>query len=228
MCGRFVQASAPRRLALIPDVQLPDSRHSNWPPRYNGAPSQDFLLIRRNPQSGERSLDLLRWGLIPNWSREAGRGRKPINAKAETVATLATFREAHTRRRAILPMDSFYEWRAAGGAKQAYAIAMKDRAPFGLAALWENWREPNTGQWLRTFTIITVPANGLLRDIHPRMPAILAPRDYERWIGPEPDPRDALRTYPGELMVVWPISTRVNSHNNDDEQLLEPAELAAK
>jgi len=102
MCGRFVQASAPRSLALVKDVQLPDSRLSNWPPRYNGAPSQDFLLIRQNEKSGTRSLDLLRWGLIPNWNREPGGGRKPINAKAETVATLPTCREAYARRRAVV------------------------------------------------------------------------------------------------------------------------------
>lgn len=204
MCGRFVQASAPSNLALLKDVQLPDSRLSNWPPRYNAAPSQDFLLIRRNHQSRERSLDLLRWGLIPNWSREPGGGRKPINAKAETVATLSTFCEAYARRRAILPVDGFYEWKAAHGRKQPYVIAMKDCTPFGLAALWENWRDPKTGHWLRTFTIITVPANELLREVHPRMPAILEPKDYERWLGPEPDPREVMRSYPAELMTIWP------------------------
>jgi putative SOS response-associated peptidase YedK len=222
MCGRFVQASAPPRLALVQDVKLPDSRLSNWPPRYNGAPSQDFLVIRCNHRTGERSLDRLRWGLIPHWNTEAGGGRKPINAKAETVATLRLFRDAFASRRCIVPIDAFFEWKASDGAREPYAIAMQDRWPFGLAALWENWRDPKTQEWLRTFTIVTVPANDLLREIHPRMPAILSPDDYERWLGPEADMRDALRTYPSEPMTVWRISPRVNSHKNDDEEILTP------
>lgn len=136
---------------------------------------------------------------------------------------LPTFREAYARR---LPIDSFYEWKATGGGKQPYAIAMKDRAPFGLAALWENWRDPKTGQWVRTFAIITVPANELLRDIHPRMPAILAPEDYDRWLGQGPDPREALRSYPADMMTIWPISARVNSHKNDDADVLTCAEIS--
>ena len=102
-----------------------------------------------------------------------------------------------------------------------YAIAMKDSSPFGLAGLWENWKNPNTGEWERTFAIITVPSNELVGQIHNRMPAILEPRSYDRWLSTEPDPHDLLITYPSEPMTMWPISTRVNKPENDDATLLD-------
>ena len=125
---------------------------------------------------------------------------------------LPTFRDAYRKRRCIVPVDGFFEWKAIKGqkAKQPYAIAMKDGAPFGLAGIWENWKEPTSGEWLRTFAIITTDANELVADIHDRMPVILAPADYARWLGDEPDPRDLMQPFPADLMRMWSISTRVN------------------
>src|SRR5262245_43312365 len=98
---------------------------------------------------------------------------------------------------------------------------MKDGSPFGLAGLWENWRNPNTGEWERTFAIITVPSNDLVGQIHNRMPTILEPASYDRWLSVEPDPSDLLISYASEPMTMWPISTRVNKPENDDPSLLE-------
>src|SRR5262249_59349386 len=133
-----------------------EGRLDNSPGRWTGCPSQELLVIRQNRKTGERSLDLLKWGLIPYWCDDPKGGRKPINAKAETVARLPMFRDAYRLRRCILPVDGFFEWRAIRGAraKQPYAIAMKDGSPFGLAGLWENWCNPNTGEWERTFAVI--------------------------------------------------------------------------
>jgi putative SOS response-associated peptidase YedK len=133
------------------------------------------------------------------------------------------FRDAYALRRCIVPVDGFFEWRAITGAraKQPYAIAMKDESPFGLAGLWENWKNPNTGEWERTFAIITVPSNELLAQIHNRMPAILKPSSYNRWLSTEPDPRDLLMTYPSEPMAMWPISRRVNAPENDHPSILD-------
>ena len=224
MCGRVIQASSPSLLSLkiVDGMDDRDNRWSNVPPRYNGAPSQDLWVIRRNPATGERSLDLLRWGLIPAWC-EARPKPPPINAAAETLRDRPMFREAYARRRCILPIDGFFEWRAVKGekVKQPFAIAMKDGSPFGLGALWENWKDPASGEWLRTFCVVTTRANGLVRPIHNRMPLILRPGDYERWLGPEPDPRDLLRPFPEEPMTLWPVSTRVNSPKNDDPGLIE-------
>jgi putative SOS response-associated peptidase YedK len=229
MCSRIIQSSEPLRLAIVEGLDVSDSRIGNVRPRYNGAPSQELLVIRENHKTGERSLDLLRWGLIPHWCQDPTDGRRPINAKAESVSTLPTFRDAYAQRRCIVPVDGFFEWRARKGAraKQPYAIAMKDGSPFGLAGVWENWRNLTTGEWERTFAIITVPSNELVRQIHDRMPAILKLESYDRWLGPELDPQDLLITYPPKPMTMWPISTRVNTPENDDPSLLDQVDKDA-
>jgi putative SOS response-associated peptidase YedK len=225
MCGRVVQSSGPLRLAIVEGVDVSDSRLGNVPRRYNAAPSQELLVIRQNHKTRERSLDLLKWGLIPYRCSDPRGGRRPINAKAESVSSLPTFGDAYVSRRCILPVDGFFEWRAIRGAgrKQPYAIAMKDGSPFGLAGLWENWCDPNTVEWERTFAVITVPSNELVGQIHDRMPAILKPGSYDRWLSLDPDPSDLLISYPSEPMTVWPISTRVNKPENDDPSILDRA-----
>jgi putative SOS response-associated peptidase YedK len=100
--------------------------------------------------------------------------------------------------------------------KAELPVTMKNGAPFGLAGIWENWKQPASGEWLRTFAIVTTDANELVADIHDRMPLILAPGDYARWLGEEPDPRDLMRPFPADLMRMWAISTRVNKPENDD------------
>src|SRR5678816_3010411 len=152
MCGRIIQSSSPLHLAIVDGLEVIDSRMGNIRPRYNAAPSQQLLVIRENRKTGERSLDLITWGLIPHWFTDPRGGRRPINAKAESVSKLPTFREAYAQRRCIVPIDGFFEWRAIKGAraKQPYAVAMKDGSPFGLAGLWENWHPlPDGGDLLR-------------------------------------------------------------------------------
>ena len=158
--------------------------------------------------------------------RPTGNPAKPINAKCETVHTLSTFRHAYRRRRSILPVDEFNEWKAIKGqkAKQPYAIAMKDGRPFGLGGLWENWKDPASGEWIRTFAVITTDANELVGEIHNRMPLILAPGDYVRWLSD--DRHGLMRLFPAEPMRMWPISTRVKKPENDDPCIVEPIELA--
>jgi len=228
MCGRIIQSGGPFRYAIVDGMNARDSRVHNYPPRWNGAPSQELLVIRRNHKTGVVSLDALRWGLIPNWCSDPKGGRKPINAKCETVRDLPTFRDAYRTRRCIVPVDGFFEWKAIKGqkAKQPFAIAMKDGTPFGIAGIWENWKEPASGEWIRTFAIITTDANGLVAEIHDRMPVILAPSDCAPWLGEEPDPRGLMRQFPADLMRMWPISTRVNKPENDDPSIIEPIELA--
>jgi putative SOS response-associated peptidase YedK len=126
MCGLVIQASDPLSLAIVDGLDIRDSRLTNVPRRYNGAPSQELIVIRQNPKTGERSLDFLKWGLIPYWCNDPKGGRKPINAKAETVATLPTFRDAYARRRCIVPVDGFFEWKAIQRAKSEAALCNCD------------------------------------------------------------------------------------------------------
>jgi putative SOS response-associated peptidase YedK len=157
--------------------------------------------------------------------KDATGGRKPINAKAETVASLPSFRDAYKRRRCLLAIDNFFEWKATKGAKDQAALrhrheiwrAVRPRRDLG------ELERPGTEEWMRTFCIITTSANELVAEIHDRMPVIIAPENYDRWLSPiEPDPRDLLVPYPTEPMTMWPISTRVNKPENDDAGILEP------
>jgi putative SOS response-associated peptidase YedK len=203
-------------------VDKAKQRREDWTPKYNGEPGQEHWVIRQNHKTGERSLGRLWWGLIPYWSKQAG--RRLINAKAETVASLPMFRDAYKLRRCIVPIDNFFEWKAIKGAKakQPYAIAMKDRQPFGVAGIWENWKLPGTEDWVGTFAVITCPANDLVAKIHDRMPAIIPPESADRWLGTlDPNPVDLLAPYPASLMTMWPISTRVNKPDNDDVSILD-------
>jgi putative SOS response-associated peptidase YedK len=146
---------------------------------------------------------------------------------AERVATAPMFRDSYARRRCIAPVDNFFEWKAVKGAKakQPYAIAMKSGEPFGVAGIWDGWKDPDTGQIVRTFCIITTTANELVANIHDRMPVILPTAVYERWLDNlEPDPRDLLVPFPADSMMIWPIGTRVNKPDNDDPSILEPFE----
>ena len=157
MCGRVVQASEPLPPSLMACLCPTAGRgrpHTTW------RRVRSFTSSSITTKTGERSLDLLRWGLIPHGCKDPNGGRKPINARAESVASLPTFRAAYAKRRCIVPVESFFEWRAIKGAraKQPYAVAMKDRTPFAIAGPWENRHHPQSGEWIRTFAIITVPA----------------------------------------------------------------------
>ncbi|MBX2805936.1 MAG: SOS response-associated peptidase [Hyphomicrobiales bacterium] len=221
MCGRFTQKGKD-----LPGLETVDGDASvEHRPRYNGAPSQDFRVIRRHPATGEYRSDRLIWGLIPHWVKEENGGRRPINARSETIAKLPSFRSAYARRRCIVPVNNFFEWRRSRPPKTPYAIGMKDGSPFGFAGIWESWTHPVTGELIRTFCVLTCPANKLIGEIHDRMPVILPLAAYDRWLSPvEPDPHDLLKPYPPELMRMWAVSAKVNSPRNDTPDILAPAD----
>jgi putative SOS response-associated peptidase YedK len=196
----------------------------NLPPSSNVAPSQNAMVVRRHPETGERHLDLLTWGLVPHWTKDLEAARKPINARAETVATSGMFRAALAARRCLLPANAFYEWKATPSGKQPYAIARQDGAPLAFAGLWEGWRA-SEGDVLRTFAIITTQANASMAALHDRMPAILEPADWPAWLGEaEGDPVALLRPAAENVLRVWPISRAVNNVRNNGADLLEPVE----
>jgi putative SOS response-associated peptidase YedK len=224
MCGRVTQKSNPKVLGLRIANLVEPLYAADVAPRYNGAPGQQHWVIREHPETGERRLDRLWWGLIPNWTKETSPKNKPINATAQRVASAPMFRGAYAKRRCLVPVDSFFEWvKGVGkGPRQPYAVAMKNGEPFALAGIWESWRHPERGDIVRTFCVITTPANALLAPIHNRMPVIVEPASFDRWLSPlEPDPRDLLVPHADAPMTLRAVSPRVNSPANDDAALLE-------
>jgi len=226
MCGRFARRSTREVLAEWFGVDLDDA--PPFAPSYNVAPQSVQPVVRPSRDSGAPEFALLRWGLVPFWAKDAKIGYSTINARAEEVATKPAFREALRRRRCLVPADAFYEWqRSDAKNKKPFAIAFKSGQPYAFAGLWELWR-PKEGEALESFTILTTEANELLEPIHNRMPVILAPKDYKRWMEPaDPDrlPVDLMRPYPAEQMTAWPVSQRVGNVRNNDPKLLDEAEL---
>jgi putative SOS response-associated peptidase YedK len=224
MCGRyasFLPAEATARLFRVAGP-LPNVAAS-----WNVAPTQDAMAVRRHPDSGERRLDLLRWGLVPHFTKDLKAARRPINARAETVATSGMFRAALAARRCLVPADAFYEWRVLGADKQPYAIARRDGQPMAFAGLWEGWRSPE-GEVLRSFTIVTTTANATLRPLHERMPVVLEAADWPAWLGETAaDPLALLRPATDDALHAWPVSRRVGNVRNNDAELLAPVEAAA-
>jgi putative SOS response-associated peptidase YedK len=163
-----------------------------------GRAAQMQLVFRRHPETGLAVEGRLRWGLIPHYA-DARPDFQPIHARAETISEKKMFRDAYRKRRCIVPMNSFFLKDQNG---KRYAISRRDGELFGVAGIWENWRDPKICQWEPTFAVITVPANELVGGIHDRMPAILSNEQFSRWLSIEEDPRDLLVPFPGEHLVI--------------------------
>jgi putative SOS response-associated peptidase YedK len=227
MCGRFARRSTQEVLADwfgIPLEEMP------WfAPTFNAAPQSMQPVVRINRDTGGREIALLRWGLVPFWAKDAKFGYTTINARAEEAPTKPAYREAFKKRRCLIPADAFYEWqRVDKKSKHPFAFALKSRQPYAFAGLWERW-QPRDGEPLETFTILTTDPNSLVEPMHDRMPAILEPSEYPRWLDtnePERPPIDLLRPYPIEKMVAWRVSDRVGNVRNDDPQLLDLVDSA--
>lgn len=224
MCGRYALHSHPHVIAL----QFGLAHEPEYAPSYNIAPGTPILVVR-GEATHARSAAMLQWGLIPAWAKEPSIGQHMINARAEHVAEKPAFRAAFRRRRCIVPADGFYEWKAIGGRKQPYYVRPRASELFGLAGLYEYWRDPEG--LIGSCTLITTRANASMAPIHDRMPAILGVEDYAHWLDPDhPDPASllqALRPIPVGKMMAYPVSTRVNSVKNDDSRLLDPIDPVA-
>jgi putative SOS response-associated peptidase YedK len=195
-------------------------------PSFNVAPQSLQPVVRLDSETGKRELTIMRWGLIPFFAKDAKIAYSTINARAETVATSPVFREPMKRRRCLVPATGFYEWQALDTkSKQLWAIELVEGNLFAFAGLWDRWKDKATGQPLETYTIITTDPNELLEPIHNRMPVILSPQDYSRWLDPgEPSrlPIDLLRPYPAEEMRVWKVSAAVGNVRNNGPELRLP------
>jgi len=220
MCGRFTLISSLDLLKRIFKL----NRGPLLPPNYNIAPTQPTAAIRLAPDR-EREMTAMRWGLIPSWAKDEKFSVKAINARCETVFENPAFRWAVRQRRCLVPTDGYYEWNKQGQTKRPYYIRLSDGASFAFAGIWETWSGPDE-EPVESCSILTTEANSLLQPIHPRMPVILSPNDYEPWLDPARDTPDSLapmlKPTPSEAMVFHPVHPRVNAHTHNDPQLIEP------
>ncbi len=210
MCGRYALKNPEALKAAFELASMPE-----LPPRYNIAPTQDIAIIRADASG--RHLSLAHWGLIPSWAKSADSGYSTINARAETVDTKPSFRAPFKRHRCIIPADGFYEWHEEGGIKIPHHIGRTDGAPFALAGLWDLWKGPEGD--VTSCTIIVTEANAFMKRLHERMPVILAPADYARWLDPDNHDTASLKRLlvpaPEEGFTEWPVSRELNNPRHE-------------
>ena len=221
MCGRFRQTRSQKYLEEYFDAR----GEIDAVPRYNIAPSQPIVTVRQDASKPTRALSTMRWGLVPSWAKDMSMGYKTINARAETVATTASFREPFKSQRCLIPADGFYEWQRNGKAKQPYCFELTDGEVFAFAGLWDKWRNPQ-GELIESCTILTTTPNSLLSDIHDRMPVILSHDNYDLWL--DSGFRNTvslsamLRPLDAMFMKRYPVGARINSVQNDDADCAKP------
>ena len=219
MCGRFVITSPPAALRqAFGYIEQP-----NFPPRYNIVPTQPVPVVIL--ENGGRHFRLMRWGLIPAWTKDPRKISLMFNARSESVQDRPAFKNAMKRRRCLVPADGYYEWQDAGGRKRPHFIHRRDGSPVGFAALAETWIGPN-GEEMDSVAIVTAPASADLATLHHRVPVTISPDDFERWLDCRADDTEAataLLTGPRAGEFSWhQVSTRVNRAENDDAQLILP------
>jgi putative SOS response-associated peptidase YedK len=225
MCGRFTQERPASDLAEIfaaePLVDDPGAR-------FNVAPTDEVLVVVQREE--RRAITSYRWGLVPHWATDLKTGSRMFNARAETLTTSPAFRDAFRRRRCLVPVDSFYEWKREGTIRQPYRVIREDGQPLVLAGLWAGWRDPATDQVRRTFTIVTTTPNEALADLHDRMPVLVPDGIWERWLHPTaagPDELYAMLQPTDEIALrIYAVNRDVNDVRQDGPALIEPLAAA--
>ncbi len=226
MCGRYRLSR--KKQILEEHFDSPADHDTDWSPRYNVAPTQPVPVVRQDSKQPVQTLSLLRWGLIPSWSKDSSGAARLINARSETAATLPAFRDSLKSRRCLVPADGFYEWQRTGKVKQPYCFEVNGGQLFAFAGIWDRWRNP-TGTWVETCSILTTTPNAVTSPVHDRMPVILDPDIYDLWLDPGFNDlnavSDLLKPFDARLMRCFPVSTRVNQVANDDEGCAAPVEV---
>ena len=200
---------------------------------YNVAPTTHQPIVRQSRETGDRELVLARWGLVPFFTKDLKdiKGLSTINARSETITTAPTWREPFKKRRCLVPVSSFYEWPKEGKPpKQPYAFELSSGATFAFAGLWDAWKD-REGHWLQSFSILTTSANELMSRVHPRMPVILHPRDYDRWLDREETerlPLDLLQPYESDEMEMHEANPKVGNVRNNGPELMRKATEASE
>lgn len=232
MCGRFVSASPAGTIASAFGATVSDL---SLPPRYNVAPSAAVWAVRElvgGPNGDEqaesqRRLSVLRWGLVPSWADDVTMGARMINARVETVAEKPSFRRAAARRRCLVPVDGFFEWRREDGKRLPWYFTSPDESLLAFAGLWERWNPSgHRGEPLETCTILTTAAVGDIASVHHRMPVVLDASVWDRWLDPQwtdgCGAAELVVSLPPPTLVGWRVGTQVNNARNDGVGLIAP------
>ena len=221
MCGRFTLQTPEAQIRKA--FNLPMGDQLGLSPRYNIAPSQDIPIIRDTKDGHE--LILVQWGLVPHWSKESKTKYSTINARIESVAEKPTYRTPFKSQRCLIPADGFYEWKVVNGHKIPHYIRMRKGEVFAFAGIWDRWE--GEGKTLDSCSIIVMPANEVMKPIHERMPAIIAPAHYDLWLDQRITEKDEIMEFlnsaPSGSLKYYPISPWVNSPQHDDERCIQPA-----
>jgi putative SOS response-associated peptidase YedK len=222
MCGRFtLTREDARQLAL--DLGVDRESLRGYRLRYNIAPTDQHWIVRTKYE--DRELLPARWGLVNSWAKDSKRAAAQINARADTLASRAAFKEAFAKRRCVVPADGFFEWTGPKTARQPIWFHRTDGGLLLFAGLYESW-QPQPDKWERTFTIVTTAANKTMEPIHDRMPVILTEDVVDDWLYPKEQAVERLAQLlvpaPADLLEATPVSTRANSVKNDDLGVLEP------
>ena len=211
MCGRFTLHSRDGiKLKGLASLDLP------FEARYNIAPSHNVLTVGDFGAGLEARL--LTWELIPSWSTD---GKGFINARAETLEEKPSFNESFRLRRCLIPADGFFEWKRTGREKRPFYFQVDDEMPFAFAGIWDTWS--NRGDVVTSCAIITTAANELVGELHDRMPAILLHEFHDAWLDPRTNRSvltEMLKPFPSLMMKTYPVSSSVNSPDNDSADLL--------
>ena len=217
MCGRFALARCPDEVTRLFDL----AECADFTPRYNIAPANDIPVIRRSP-TNQNVLHLLRWGLVPHWSKDPTIGSRLINARSESLTEKPSFRSAFARHRCLIPADGFYEWDRQGTTKQPYYFTERNGELLAFGGLWESWTAPD-GSLLRTTSIITTQATGEVALIHDRMPLIIPLQDVVAWLTGTPEEvQKLMRPASYGILRSWPVSRNVNRVQEEGSKLIEP------
>ena len=233
MCGRYVRRSDKQKIAEWFHAEPKPAELPLPGEDYNVAPTTFQPIVRQSRDTGERELVLARWGLVPFFTKTLKdiKGLSTINARAETILNAPTWREPMKKRRCLIPANAFYEWPKEGKPpKQPYAFELANGNLLAFAGLWDAWKDKD-GYWMQSFAIITTEANELLASMHPRMPVILHPRDYDRWLDREETerlPMDLLRPFEADEMEMYAANPKVNSVRNNGPELMRAASAAAE
>jgi len=224
MCGRYRLS---RRKQALDEYFAAEPSDVEWNPRYNIAPTQPIVTVRQDSKRPARTLSLMRWGLIPSWAKDASMAASMINARSETVTIKPAFKDALKLRRCLIPADGFYEWQRERKSRQPFCFEVNDGELFAFAGLWDRWVNPS-GEIVESCSILTTTANSLTRDVHDRMPVILAKDDYDLWLDPGMNNSkgacELLKPLAASQMRKYAVSTRINTVQNDDESCAAPVE----